>query len=193
MSAVTGLAFAPTLPVWILVMLGAAGLLALVPAFRAATPGRFWRLLALALLVAWLAGPRLVRQQWRPRPDIALLMLDRSGSMSIRDRTAQVDAARDKILAEAAAVPGLELRVATVPEQGQQGTRLMMATEAALADIPPDQQAGVIALSDGQIADLPSPAAKPPFTAPSSRRKVRRPIAACGLSMLHATASSAAP
>jgi hypothetical protein len=166
MSAVTGLAFAPTLPVWILVMLGAAGLLALVPAFRAATPGRFWRLLALALLVAWLAGPRLVRQQWRPRPDIALLMLDRSGSMSIRDRTAQVDAARDKILAEAAAVPGLELRVATVPEQGQQGTRLMMATEAALADIPPDQQAGVIALSDGQIADLPSPAAKPPFTAP---------------------------
>ena len=121
MSAVTGLAFAPTLPVWILVMLGAAGLLALVPAFRAATPGRFWRLLALALLVAWLAGPRLVRQQWRPRPDIALLMLDRSGSMSIRDRTAQVDAARDKILAEAAAVPGLELRVATVPEQGRTG------------------------------------------------------------------------
>ena len=165
MSAVTGLTLAPELPLWLLAALAVAGLLVLLPAWRARTPGRWWRLLTFALVLGWLAGPQLVRQQGRARPDIALLVLDRSGSMTIRDRAAQIDAARDRLVAEAAAIPGLELRTVSVPEAGAEGTRLIAATTAALADIPPDQQAGVIALSDGQIADLP-PGGKPPFTAP---------------------------
>jgi len=162
-STVTGVQFAPALPLWALGALTLVGLLALIPAFRARTPGRWWRLLMLLLLAGWLSGPQLVRQQWRTRPDIALLVVDHSGSETIRGRMALIDAARARVTAEAHAIPNLELRTITVPEQGSQGTQLFAAIDTALGDIPPDQLAGFIALSDGEIADLPS---KPPFTAP---------------------------
>jgi hypothetical protein len=162
-STVTGVQFAPTLPLWVIAALALIGLMALIPAFRARTPGRLWRLLLLALLAGWLSGPKLVRQQWRTRPDIALLVVDHSGSATIRHRMAVIDTARQSITREAQAIPNLELRTVTVPEAGSQGTQLFAAIGKALGDIPPDQQAGVIALSDGEITDLP---AKPPFTAP---------------------------
>jgi hypothetical protein len=162
-STVTGIQFAPGFPLWVLGALLVAGLAALIPAFRARTPGRWWRLLMLLLLAGWLSGPQLVRQQWRTRPDIALLVVDHSGSETVRHRMAEIDAAHATIAREAQSIPNLELRTITVPEQGSQGTQLFAAIDTALGDIPPDQLAGVIALSDGEIADLP---AKPPFTAP---------------------------
>jgi hypothetical protein len=162
-STVTGVHFAPALPLWALGALALVGLLALIPAFRARTPGRWWRLLMLLLLAGWLSGPQLVRQQWRTRPDIALLVVDHSGSETIRGRLGLIDAARAGLTREAQSIPNLELRTITVPEQGSQGTQLFAGISRALGDIPPDQLAGVIALSDGEIADLP---AKPPFTAP---------------------------
>ena len=162
-STVTGIQFAPAVPLWALGALMLLGLVALIPAFRTGTPGRWWRLLMLLLLAGWLSGPELVRQQWRTRPDIALLVVDHSGSETIRGRMATIDAARARLTAEAQSIPNLELRTVTVPEHGSQGTQLFAAIDTALGDIPPDQLAGVIALSDGQIADLPP---KPPFTAP---------------------------
>lgn len=162
-STVTGVQFAPALPLWLLGALTLLGLIALIPAFRASTPGCWWRLLILALLVGWLSGPKLVRQQWRTRPDIALLVVDHSGSETIRDRMAIIDRARAALTREAQSIPNLELRTITVPEAGSEGTQLFSAIGTALGDIPPDQLAGVIALSDGEIADLP---AKAPFTAP---------------------------
>ena len=162
-STVVGVTLTPGLPLWLLAALGVAGLIALAPAFLNRTPGRWWRLLLLALLLGWLSGPKLVRQQWRARPDIALLVVDHSGSETIRDRMAQIDDARAAVSREAQAIPGLELRTITVPEMGSQGTQLFSAINTALGDIPPDQLAGVVALSDGEIADIP---AKPGFTAP---------------------------
>lgn len=162
-TTLTGLQFAPLIPLWLLAALGLLGLLALLPAFLGRTPGRLWRLLLLSLLIGWLAGPTLVRQQWRDLPDIALLAVDHSGSTTIRDRQRIEAAAATQIKHAAAAIPGLELRTVTVPEQGSEGTQLFATIGTALGDIPPDQLAGVMALSDGQIADLP---AKPPFTAP---------------------------
>jgi hypothetical protein len=162
-STVTGVQFAPALPLWALGALALLGLLALAPAFRTRAPGRWWRLLLLLLLAGWLSGPQLVRQQWRTRPDIALLVVDHSGSETIRGRLGVIDAARAALTREAHAIPNLELRTITVPEQGSQGTRLFSGIDTALSDIPPDQLAGIIALSDGEIADLP---ARSPATAP---------------------------
>ena len=162
-STVVGVTLTPALPIWLLAAFGAAGLIALIPAFWGRTPGRWWRLLLLALLLGWLSGPKLVRQQWRARPDIALMVVDHSGSETIRGRMTQIDAARAQVSREAAAIPGLELRTVTVPEQGAEGTQLFAAINTALGDIPPDQLAGVVALSDGEISDIPE---KPGFTAP---------------------------
>lgn len=162
-APVVGLSLAPALPPLLLLGLGLIGLLALLPAFLGRVPGRWWRLALLGLTLGWLSGPQLVRQQWRARPDIALLVIDHSGSETIRGRMQQIDTAAAAISREAAAIPGLELRRITVPEAGSQGTQLFAGIDTALGDIPPDQLAGVIALSDGQAADRP---AKPGFTAP---------------------------
>ena len=50
-----------------------------------------------------------------------------------------------------------------MPERGDAGTRLFGAVDQALADIPRSRFAGTIAITDGQIHDIP---AAPPGGAP---------------------------
>lgn len=114
------------------------------------------RATAFALLLGWLAGPTLVRETGRPLPDIALLLLDQTPSMAIGHRTPLAAQAAAAIAAQARRLPGLELRTATVPP-GHAGTRLWQAATEALADIPRDRLAGVVAITDGEIHDTPPP------------------------------------
>jgi len=125
--------------------------------------GTALRLAAFAVLLLWLAGPRLVQETREALPDIGLLVLDHTGSMQVGDRTKLADAADAAIMREAARLPGLDLRTITVPEAGTAGTRLFSAINRALADIPRSRFAGTIAITDGQIHDIPetSPGGSP--------------------------------
>jgi hypothetical protein len=160
---IAGLDFAPILPVWLLGALAVVAVLALGPALWRRARGVSWRALGFGLLLLALANPRLVQETRETRPDIALLVVDRSDSARIGDRAAQLEAARAALEARAAKLPELELRVVEVPEAGNQGTRLFAAADRALADIPRARLAGVIALSDGQVHDVPTAA---PIAAP---------------------------
>ena len=86
------------------------------------------------------------------------LVVDQTASMGVGRRAALADAARGAIEAEAAKLPDLELRTVTVPESGNAGTRLFATVERALADIPRSRLAGVLAITDGQIHDIPAAA-----------------------------------
>ncbi|MFD1111488.1 hypothetical protein [Pseudoroseomonas ludipueritiae] len=162
-NAISAVDFAPILPAWLLVALAVLALLALVPALWRRARGVWWRALSFALLLLALGNPRLVQETRETRPDIALLVQDRSDSARIGSRGAQMDAARAALEADAARFPDLELRTLDVPEGGNQGTRLMTAIDRALADIPRARLAGVLALTDGQAHDVP---AAPSFDAP---------------------------
>ncbi|MBL6454277.1 hypothetical protein JMJ55_03005 [Belnapia sp. T6] len=162
-QALSGLDFAPVLPVWIIAALAVLAVLALVPALLRRARGAALRAGTFALLLLALANPRLVEETRETRPDIALLVVDRSDSAHVGTRAAQIEAARTAIEARAARLPDLELRTVEVPEGGNQGTRLFTATEQALADIPRARLAGVIALTDGQVHDTPATA---PIEAP---------------------------
>ncbi|WP_135465630.1 hypothetical protein [Crenalkalicoccus roseus] len=175
-QVLAGVDFAPVLPPWLLAALGAVALLALLPGLVRRPPegglrlvparGLPLRALVFALLLLALANPRLVEETRETRPDIALLVVDRSASMAIGGRAAQVEAARAAIEARAARLPELELRTVEVPEGGGRGTRLYGAVERALAEIPRARLAGVIALTDGQVHDIPAePALDAPFHA----------------------------
>lgn len=163
---VAGIDFAPVLPPWLLVALGALALLALLAATLRRTPeggirpvaarGLLLRTATFAVLLLALANPRLVNETRETRPDIALLVVDRSDSTRPGTRSAQIEAARAAIESRAARLPELELRTVEVPEAGNQGTRLFSAMERALADIPRARLSGVIALTDGQIHDVPA-------------------------------------
>ncbi len=157
------LRFDPALPWWALGLLAALCVLTLVPAVWRRARGVVWRALAFAVLLAWLAGPRLVRESRDTLPDIGLLVIDRSASMQVGDRTRLAEAARVQLQAQAARMPDLELRTIEVPEAGHDGTALFAAMGRALADIPRTRLAGVLAVTDGQVHDLPDPALPAPL------------------------------
>ena len=148
--------FAPILPLWLLGVLAAVCVLALVTAALRGARGVWWRAAAFALILGALSQPRLVEQTRETRPDIALLLVDQSDSTRVStSHAAGIEAARRNIEARIGRMRDVELRVVVIPEGGNQGTRAFAALERALADIPAARLAGVILLSDGQIHDVP--------------------------------------
>src|SRR5215208_5502886 len=104
-QAFAGIDLAPILPLWLLAALGAVAVLSLVPAFWRRARGAPLRALVFALVLLALANPRLVEETRETRPDIALLVIDRSDSARIGNRAAQVEAARTAIEARAGRLP----------------------------------------------------------------------------------------
>ncbi|MFC7472954.1 hypothetical protein ACFQS7_01210 [Dankookia sp. GCM10030260] len=154
-QAFAGIDLSPIIPLWLLAALGVVAVLALAPAFWRRARGAPLRALVFALILLALANPRLVEETRETRPDIALVVVDRSDSARIGTRAAQVEAARTVLEDRLGRLPELEVRTVEVPEGGNQGTRLFGAMEQALAEIPRARLAGVIALTDGQVHDVP--------------------------------------
>jgi hypothetical protein len=155
-QAIAAIRLEPVLPAWMLLTLGGMCVLSAGLGLWRRARGSVWRLAAFAVLLAWLAGPTLVQETRQGLSDIALLVLDRSASMQVGGRAALAARAAADLQAQAARLPGLELRTVTVPESGHDGTLLWAAAREALADIPPNRLAGVIAVTDGQVHDLPT-------------------------------------
>ncbi len=158
-QGIAALRFDPSLPIAVLIALGLLCALVLATAIWKRARGTIWRALAFAVVLLWLAGPRLVEETRQTRPDIALLVLDQTASMSIADRARLTEQARASIQKSAGTLDDLELRTIIVPEAdpgaGSVGTRLFAAIDRALADIPRNRLAGIIAVTDGQIHDIP--------------------------------------
>jgi hypothetical protein len=162
-QAIAAIRFDPAIPWWAFGVLALLCLLAVLLALARRARGGVLRLVAFAVLLGWLSGPRLVRETRDTLPDIALLVLDRTASMGIGERAATVDAARAQLQAQAARLGDLELRTIEVPEAGHDGTALFAAVGRALADIPRARLAGIVALTDGQVHDRPDPALPAPL------------------------------
>ena len=153
-QAFAALRFDPAIPAWAFWALAAVCVLALALAILRRARGWGWRALAFVVLFAWLANPRLIQETRDTLADVALLVVDESQSMQVRDRAALRDATRGAIEDAARQQPGLELRTMTVPE-GHDGTQMFAAIDRALADIPRSRLSGVIALTDGMVHDAP--------------------------------------
>ena len=157
-QSIAALRFDPAIPVWALIALGVLALLATGFAAWRRAHGTLFRAAAFGVLLLWLAGPRLIAETRDMLPDIGLLVVDQTASMSVGGRAALAETARAAIIQQAAHLPDLELRTLTVPERGDNGTQLFTAIAGALADIPRSRFAGTIAITDGQIHDIPSAA-----------------------------------
>ena len=155
-TAISAVRFEPLVPVWLIAALAVVCFMAIVPATIRRARGAMLRVACFAVLLAWLAGPRLVQETRQGLPDIGVLLVDRSASMQIGKRAALAEAARQKIEAEAARLPDFELRTIPVPESGNGGTQLFSALDRALADIPRARLSSVIALTDGMVHDAPT-------------------------------------
>jgi hypothetical protein len=118
--------------------------------------GAVWRAAAFAVLLGWLAGPVVVQETRQGLSSIALLAVDDSASMQVGNRAHLAARAAVALSAQAARMPGMEWRRVNVPEAGHDGTLLWAGIRQALADIPADRLAGVVAITDGQVHDLPA-------------------------------------
>jgi hypothetical protein len=154
-QVIAALRFDPLLPEWVLITLAVLSLAVVALGVWRRGRGTLLRLAAFAILLLWLTGPRLVQETRQSLRDIGLLVVDQSASMQVGDRAHLAEVARQSIEAQAAHLSDLELRTITVPESGNAGTRLFAEVDHALADIPRSRLAGTIAITDGQLHDVP--------------------------------------
>ena len=154
-QVIAGLRLAPVAPWWLIGLLAALCVASLAAALSRRAAGSAWRGLAFAVLLGWLAGPVVIQETRTALPDIGLLVIDQSASMSVGGRAALAERARAALQADADRQPGLELRTVVVPEGGQDGTHLFAAIDRALSGIPRAQLAGIVAVTDGQVHDAP--------------------------------------
>lgn len=163
----TTLAFSPLLPWPWLAGLGVLALIGVGALLARGRRGAWLRLLALALLFAGLADPRFVTETREPLEDVVAVVVDRSGSQTIGPRMGQTEQALQTLSARLKERGKTVLRVIDVQESetGGEGTQLFTAIAQGLRDVPADRLAGIIALTDGVVHDLPK-TGKVPFDAP---------------------------
>src|SRR4051812_38521548 len=154
-QVIAALRFDPLLPLWLIGTIATAAALVCLLALWRRARGSLMRILAFALLLLWLAGPRLVRETRETLQDVGLLVIDQTASMQINERAALAEQAQAAIREQARQFPDLNLRTVTVGEKGDSGTRLFAEIDRAVGEIPRSRLAGVIAITDGQIHDVP--------------------------------------
>jgi len=174
----TSIGFAPHVSLTLLWVLGGLSFALAVYLFAVGARGAWARALALFVVVAALANPLIVRETRQALPDVVAFIVDHSQSMGIRDRQRQADEAAAKIEKELSADKSLIVHKVVVPpgDPGEDtGTQLFAAVGSALSDVPPERVAGVIALTDGEVHDVPArPTLKAPFQAIIVGRKDER-------------------
>jgi hypothetical protein len=162
-ATVTDLAFAPLLPLWLLIPFAvlAAGLL--LYGFARCAPGTLWRAVTFVALALALANPSIVRERREALPDVALVVVDRSASQSIGERDAQSEAALAQVMERLGRLGNIDIRtvaVDPVAAAGEDalpgsGTRLFGAISRALADVPREAISVIVMITDGAVHDAP--------------------------------------
>ncbi|MFO1069388.1 MAG: hypothetical protein U1E14_12780 [Geminicoccaceae bacterium] len=148
--------WSPHLPWAVLAVLAAAALVLVAYGVVRRAKGAWLRLVFAALILGALANPVLQRELREPLSDTVVVAVDRSASQRLGERPQQTDAALAALRERLAGIPDLEVREITVDDRGGGGTRLFDSLRETLGGIDRERLAGVIALTDGQIADVPA-------------------------------------
>ena len=154
----TRLAFDPHIPLAFLAVLACVALAITIFSIWRGARGALMRGLAFVILLFALAGPILVKETHAPLPDVVAVVVDRSQSMGVGQRTAQTEIALAALRRQIAAQPNLTLRetsITTTTTGENNGTQAFAALNGVLADVPPSRIAGAIMLTDGQVHDAP--------------------------------------
>lgn len=151
----TGLEFAPLIGGEWLIALGIMAVLVLAPAVLKRARGTAARAAFLLAALVILANPILVEEELELLPDQALVIVDKSASQTIGERQSQIETALDAIRGNFADADDLDLRIIEIGGEraGRGGTRLLGPLAEALVEIPREQFAGAILLTDGLIHD----------------------------------------
>ena len=161
------LSVAPLIPLWLVLTLAGTGLAIALATIIARRRGGFLRLGATILMALALLNPSMVREEREKLKDVAVILVDRSGSQNLSIRAGQTDALKAEIANRLGRNNDLELRIVDIGETtSSDGTRLFGALQTALSDVPSDRLAGAILITDGVVHDIPSDPSALGFRAP---------------------------
>ncbi len=156
--------FDPLIPWPVLAIVAALAVGGVILAVWRGLSGWALRGLAALVLIAALAGPVYQIEDRAPLTDIVLMIEDESASQTLSDRADQTAEAAEALAVEIESRDNTELRRIRVGDgDGDEGTQVMAAVNAALAEEPRARIAGVLVVSDGivhdvdQAPDLPAP------------------------------------
>ncbi len=156
--------FDPLIPWPILAVVAVIALSGVVLALLRGLSGWALRGLAALVVLAALSGPVYQVEDRAQLTDIVLMIEDESASQTLSDRAEQTAQTANDLAAEIEARDNTELRRIQVGDgDGDEGTQVMAALNAALAEEPRARIAGIIIVSDGivhdvdQAPDLPAP------------------------------------
>ncbi len=143
--------FSPLLPLWLLLALALVATATLAFLFwRGHAP--LWRGLAMILALTVLANPVMVEEQRQSLPDLLLVMVDDSPSMTIGERRRQRDAALQNLRRQATR-EDVRLMERRIEGDMRDGTAIAAALRDALSTIPANRLGGIVFITDGQISD----------------------------------------
>ncbi|RWC39044.1 MAG: hypothetical protein EOS55_29880 [Mesorhizobium sp.] len=130
--------------------------------------GSVFRFVALLALAAALFNPVFLNEEREPLKSVVALIVDRSQSQDIGDRTKQTDEALAGLQQRLARFKQFDVRVVEAGKseaaEERTETRLFGALEGAFRDVPPSRIGGAIMITDGEVHDAPPGA--PDFNAP---------------------------
>jgi len=161
--------FHPVFPLWVLAVLGLAGLLLISIGLYQKHRGVFLRALALAALLLALFGPALQREDRKQLTSVAAIVVDRSESQNLGKRKSDTDRVVEDLKARLERLKSFDVRIVESggrDNRRDDGTVLFSALNNALSDVPPDRVAGAIVVTDGQVHDIPKNAQQLGFSAP---------------------------
>ncbi|AZO51340.1 hypothetical protein [Mesorhizobium sp. M4B.F.Ca.ET.058.02.1.1] len=152
---------------WLVAVLAPLALLALVGLwFR--QRGSVLRFTALLALGAALLNPVFLDEERDALKSVVAIIVDRSQSQDIGERTKQTDEALAGLQQRLARFKQFDVRVVEAGKsdaaEERTDTRLFSALEGAFRDVPPSRIGGAVMITDGEVHD--APAGAPDFNAP---------------------------
>ncbi len=158
MLSATTIGFSPLVPWAFIIAAAVIGAVLVAAQLFARQKGAILRAIAFALICLALANPSIINEDRDRLQDVVVVAVDRTGSQGVGDRTAQTDAALANIASQLKARQNTEVRTVEVLERpdSADGTRLFDALVAGIGDIPADRLSGIIAITDGQVHDVPA-------------------------------------
>ncbi len=138
-----------------LAILSALAFVAVALAVWRGLAGWWLRGLGLMAVLAALSNPALQTEDREPLQDVALIIVDESGSNRLGERVDQTERATEHLVQRLTAM-GIEPRSLILPDgPGNAGTELFEAIATGLSELPRDRLAGVFVVSDGIAHDVP--------------------------------------
>lgn len=153
-DSLPNMAFDPLLPTGWIIALGALMFLGALATGIGRLRSYFFRLLAGLFLVLALLNPQTVIEERDPLQDVVLVIKDESESMKLGERAEAANETHKALIEKLKADPTIDVATALIRPDSD-GTRLTTTLIDSLGNLPASRLAGVIAITDGQVHDLP--------------------------------------